>query len=240
MTKTSMVMFDLVETLIRVRGSVGEQYSVVAGKFGIDLEARAVNRAFGPALGEAPPPLAAGTEDEVAAREKAFWRDLVATIVARARREPVRPETFEPYFEALYDHFATAAAWEAYPDTAPALARLKGSGRLVALLTNYDTRVFRLLESLGLGAAFDSVTIPSLAGAAKPSSAIFERALARHGLSAAHAVHVGDSVDEDVKAAEAAGLRGVLLDRGGRLAGASVRCRIESLDELDGVLGDPV
>jgi len=53
------------------------------------------------------------------------------------------------------------------------------------------------------------------AGARKPDPAIFEAALALAGCSAPEAVHVGDTREEDVEGAEAAGIRALLLDRKG-------------------------
>ena len=53
----------------------------------------------------------------------------------------------------------------------------------------------------------------SSAGAAKPSLQIFKRALAKHGVPAGEALHIGDSLREDVQGASAAGIKAVLLHR---------------------------
>ena len=68
-------------------------------------------------------------------------------------------------------------------------------------------------------------------GPANRRPAVFERALALAGASAAEAVHVGDSVEEDVAGARAAGIEPILLSRDGRPAPPGVRC-IASLSEL--------
>jgi putative hydrolase of the HAD superfamily len=52
-------------------------------------------------------------------------------------------------------------------------------------------------------------------GAAKPEPLIFQTALAAAGCAAAAAVHVGDSVAYDVEGARRAGIRPLLLARGG-------------------------
>jgi putative hydrolase of the HAD superfamily len=52
-------------------------------------------------------------------------------------------------------------------------------------------------------------------GAAKPSTAIFARAVAGLGVDAAHVLHAGDGLEEDVHGARAAGLVAVLVDRTG-------------------------
>ena len=67
-------------------------------------------------------------------------------------------------------------------------------------------------------------------GAAKPAPAVFERALELAGVAAADALHVGDSLDNDVAGARAAGIRPLLIVReGSRPAGVEA---IGTLAEL--------
>ena len=56
--------------------------------------------------------------------------------------------------------------------------------------------------------------------------------LARAGVPAEAAVHVGDSLDLDARAASAAGLAAILLDRGGCYPANSWRPTISSLEAL--------
>jgi putative hydrolase of the HAD superfamily len=72
------------------------------------------------------------------------------------------------------------------------------------------------MRGLGIEGLFDTVTIASLAKAAKPAPKIFEIALEKHAVDPGEAMHVGDSVRDDVEGATKAGLTGVLLDRAGR------------------------
>jgi putative hydrolase of the HAD superfamily len=212
---TRAVFFDLAGTLIRVRGGIGAQYAAIARQFGVEADAGAIDRAFKGAFERVgrmvfPRPDAA----EVASLEKEFWKQVVRLILAETGAlQRFGNAQFDRYFDHLFDYFATSAGWTVYPDVVPALDRLKRGRLIVGLITNFDRRVFRLIEALGLSRFIDSVTIPSLAGAAKPEAAIFEYALARHGLRAGEAVQVGDSIRDDVEGARAAGLRGVLIDR---------------------------
>jgi len=65
---------------------------------------------------------------------------------------------------------------------------------------------------LDLRRYFDSVTISSEAGYAKPSPEVFAVAIARHGLKPAEALHVGDSEHHDHDGATAAGIAVALID----------------------------
>lgn len=78
------------------------------------------------------------------------------------------------------------------------------------------------MRGVGIAGYFDSVTISSEAGFAKPAAEIFAVALAKHGLSPAESIHVGDSPAHDAGGATAAGMRSLLIERegvGGQLPG---------------------
>jgi HAD superfamily hydrolase (TIGR01509 family) len=79
-------------------------------------------------------------------------------------------------------------------------------------------------------ALVDDVVTSAEAGAAKPDPAPFRAGLEAAGVSAAEAVHVGDSRENDVAGAAAAGIRALLVDRDGG------RGDIASLAELPAVL----
>ena len=118
----------------------------------------------------------------------------------------------------------------------PALAALRALGSPLGIVSNFDSRVLRILEGLDLARWFESVTLSSQVGATKPDRAIFARALAHHGVDAARALHVGDSPAEDCEGARAAGLRAVLIDRSGRHASRPDLVRVDSLLQLAGIV----
>jgi putative hydrolase of the HAD superfamily len=66
-------------------------------------------------------------------------------------------------------------------------------------------------------------------GACKPDRLLFEAACAALGSSAQHTLHVGDSLEMDLRGAQAAGLLGLHLQRGKQRHAV---WEIESLREL--------
>jgi putative hydrolase of the HAD superfamily len=72
-----------------------------------------------------------------------------------------------------------------------------------------------VLERTGLGGLLDGVVTSASAGARKPDPAIFAPALELAGCDPEEALHVGDTPEEDVDAARAAGIRVLLVDRDG-------------------------
>jgi putative hydrolase of the HAD superfamily len=230
------VFFDLVGTLMRGTKPIGEQYAEHARRFGARPAAARLDAAFRQAISAAAPMAFPGRSfDETALLEREWWRGVVREVVDRAGVSNVLTgETFERFFCSLYDHFTTAAAWELYPDALPALERLRGQGLVLGLITNYDTRVFRVLDAIGLTPYLSAVVIPAHVGAAKPDPAIFAHAVAKAEVAPSDALHVGDEIDDDYRAAESAGLKPVLIDRAGSFRGNDGLRRIESLADLRG------
>jgi putative hydrolase of the HAD superfamily len=231
---TTVVFFDVAGTLIRVRDGVGVQYARVAQRFGVTADPPALEREFPRAFRGAPPMVFPGAPAEaVSGLEREIWRGIVREVFAGADLlRGFRPGAFDAYFDAVYRHFENAAVWDVFPDVIPALATLRAAGCSLGIVSNFDSRVLRILEGLGLARWFETVTLSSQVGAAKPDPAIFERALARHGAEAGRALHVGDSPAEDCEGARAAGLRAVLIDRSGRHAGRGGVARVTSLESL--------
>jgi putative hydrolase of the HAD superfamily len=116
-----------------------------------------------------------------------------------------------------------------YPDAVPALEQLRADGRKLVCVSNWDCSLGEVLERCGLAAHLDGAVSSAEARARKPEPAIFEAALQFAGVGAQEAVHVGDTREEDVAGAEAAGIRALLLDREG---GGDVA----SLEEVAGKL----
>ena len=104
------------------------------------------------------------------------------------------------------------------------------------MISNFDYRIYAILEALELSRHFDSITISSEAGYAKPAPEIFRMALQRHSVPADEALHVGDSEALDVAGAHAAGVAAVLVDPDGRWAG----CLVYAAEAVSRRLGRPM
>ena len=76
-----------------------------------------------------------------------------------------------------------------------------------------------------------------MVGATKPAPAVFRAALALAGAGPEEALHVGDSLDNDVVGARELGMRAVLIARDGAAPVAGVPT-IGALTELPGLLSE--
>jgi len=119
----------------------------------------------------------------------------------------------------------------AFADARPALVAARQRGQRVVVASNWDISLPAVLEQLELTPLLDGIVTSAQVGAAKPALQMFSAALKLARTDAEHAVHVGDSLVQDVCGARAAGLEAVLLRRDGGPGPVGVRT-IATLAEL--------
>lgn len=142
---------------------------------------------------------------------RGFWRDVVDRVTARAGAARASPFAFAE----LYDHFARAAAWRVYDEVPAALSQLAAAGVRLAVVSNWDERLPRLLHELGLAERFAAIVVSAEVGVEKPHPRIFAVAAERLGERPERILHIGDRRLEDVEGAQAAGLQALWLARDG-------------------------
>lgn len=223
------IFFDAAGTLFTVNGSVGEIYARIAREHGKDVLVKDLEVGFRRCFADAPPMAFPGaTSEQILGLEKKWWRDVVHDVFTPLGSFP----KFAEYFDALFSYFARTDAWQLYPETMQTLTMLHERGFRLGVISNFDSRLFGLLDGFGISRFFDPIVISTHAGAAKPEVAIFTQALAVHNLRAVEALHIGDSLHADIVGANAAGLLPVLIDRRGTEAESKSYCLVRNLNEL--------
>jgi putative hydrolase of the HAD superfamily len=117
--------------------------------------------------------------------------------------------------EVTPDQLMAAIRFRAYPDVPPALAELRELGLHLVCVSNWDCSLPDVLARAGLAEHLDGVVTSAVVGARKPDPAIFAAALKVAGCDPGEALHVGDTRDEDIEGARAAGIRALLIRRDG-------------------------
>lgn len=101
----------------------------------------------------------------------------------------------------------------AFPDVAPALARLKARGARLAILSNGDADMLAdAISAAGLAGHFDQVLTVHEAGVYKPSPLVYRLAVDRLGV-APQAISFQSSNRWDICGAKVAGFRCVWINR---------------------------
>jgi len=139
-------------------------------------------------------------------------RDLAPHLHREAYLHVLRESGLaDHHAEALYNRVIDPSSWTPYPDTAVVLKGLHRQGIKTAVVSNIAFDVRPAFAAIGVADYVDEFVLSFEVGAIKPDAAIFETALARLGVEAAHAVMVGDS-DEADGGARAVGCGFALVD----------------------------
>jgi putative hydrolase of the HAD superfamily len=206
------VTFDATGTLFQPR-DLGATYASVLARHGIEIEPAELGSLV-PEVWRELACRARPERDRFAAHPdgaRGFWRDVAARVCLLAGREP--PPLFA--LAELFEAFARPEAWYVYPEVEATLAALLGRGLRLAIVSNWDERLPRLVTRLGLAGRFAAIVYSQEVGVEKPHPAIFAAALDRLQIAADEALHVGDRRLEDVEGARAAGLEALWLERDG-------------------------
>lgn len=223
---TRAVFFDAVGTLLFPRPDAPTAYAAVARRAGLAISPAAVRDRFVETyrIQEAADRAAGWVTSED--RERDRWR----TVVGAALRGVPDPDAC---FRELYEHFARPDAWRVAPDAAAVVAELLGSGFVVGIGSNYDARLWSVLDGFPELAPLRERTVVSAAvGFRKPAREFFAEVVRVAGCEASEIVFVGDDVENDYLGATAAGLQAVVLDT--RREVAALMNRVRSLSDLLG------
>jgi putative hydrolase of the HAD superfamily len=199
------VLFDAVGTLIYPRPSVAEIYTEVGARFGSSLTFADIRPRFAAAYRRV-----FRECDDLATngdRERERWQAVVAEVFADV------PHAVEPIFAALWDHFAQPQHWELYDDVAPVWRELSSRGFVLAIASNFDSRLRQILAGHDLLADCPHVFVSSEIGHAKPSPEYYRAVERRLAACPEEILIVGDDLENDVVAPRRAGWRALALTR---------------------------
>ena len=219
------VFFDVGNTLLKADPPVPEVFARVARRLGYPITVRDVE------------PFMAEVDEFYEAeylkdgdfwcdhdRAVNLWLDMYTILANRCELKGDIPHLAQ----AVYDEYLDPSNWSLFGDVQACLKGLKRRGFKLGVISNWDATLERLLRSIGSLPYLDDVVASAAVGYRKPSSAIFEIALDRMGVDAAHTIHVGDLPEADGDGAFNAGIRPVIIDRTGRFPD----CRYETIPVL--------
>lgn len=164
--------------------------------------------------------------------EADFWRGFLNRVRSLLDGGTISDESFA----TLSEHFRRPESWAVFDDVFPVLDALAARGVSLAIVSNWDSFLPRLLELKGLGGGrFAAVSVSAIEETGKPGSEIFLRTCRRLGVAPGEALHVGDSPRDDYEGARAAGLQALLLDR--KDQHHRIPDRIRSLSQIPARIG---
>lgn len=228
---TRAVFFDVGSTLLHPYPSVSEICRQVLAEAGHDRDLDTIDALM---------PVVDAYYENRYSEDDTFWvsddktNDVWVEMYSLLARGLGLEEDAERLARRVYEEFGHASRWRVYEDVMPVITRLRNNGMLIGVISNWDRRLARLLDALGVGTLLDTVVSSADVGLHKPDPRIFKLACARLGIAPHEAVHVGDHHYADIVGASSAGMRPVLIDRRGTYANSRA---ISSLYALEAYLG---
>ena len=222
------IFFDAADTLFYIEKGLGNTYASVAKKHGADPDPGALKKAFSKAFTTAPP-LAFGSvsDEERKVLEKNYWRDIVESVY----NEVGMFDGFDNHFEELFEVFRSDA-WAIFPETKEVLTELKEKEYKLGIISNFDSRVYDVMNNLEIHEYFDSFVISSEAGHAKPNPNIFHIALKDIESDPLECMHIGDNIYNDFHGARSLGIQALVLDRENDYESIGDQHKITNLEEI--------
>ena len=206
-----IVLFDAVGTLIYPDPPVAQVYFDAGSRHGSKLAQPQIAERFRAVF--------AGACDEQATseeRERSRWRDIVSQVFSDVSGEQ------EALFEELWQHFARAKHWSVFADVAPAWQSLMTAGVRIGIASNFDQRLVGICRQLSPLDTAEHVFQSAALGYSKPHPAFFQAIQQRLDIPPQAIFMVGDSQENDIAPAQAAGWAAVRVDRQSESAHANV------------------
>lgn len=201
---THYIAFDAAGTLFEPAEPIANIYAGVFSGHGFDIPATAWKSAFREAFLSAPEPVFPENGDGETI-EKDWWLQLV---LQAAKSVGIQPNTHAvtTAFEEIFAYYATGASWKLFPETETVLSSLKSRGIALAITSNFDSRIHRVVKELGIARHFDLILTSADARARKPSPHIIHKLFELTGATHSNTCITGDSLTHDKGAAEAAAI----------------------------------
>lgn len=211
------VVFDAVGTLLHAAPPVASVYHDTGRRHGSALSTSNISRRLKSAMAMHFPGQSSSEE-----LERARWSRVVADTFSDVADTSA-------LFEELWQHFARAEHWHVAAEVGGLWQRLRASGYMIVVASNFDARLIEISEQLDPLNEADAVFVSSLIGHSKPDREFFRAIEQSLYLTSDELLMIGDDPVNDCEGAQQAGWQSLLLDHN---TGADCRHVISSLREI--------
>jgi putative hydrolase of the HAD superfamily len=226
MKPVRVIVFDAVGTLIHTRPPVAAIYHAIGQQFGSRLDQPTIAARFKELFGDL---FERSGLSPARPFSDATHRQLWQTLVTRLFTD--LGDT-GPLFDVLWDRFADPTTWAVYPDVMPTLIELRSAGYRLAIGSNFDSRLHRIIASLPELQPIERMFTIAETQFAKPDRRFFDHIATTLSVAPPECLMVGDSLRDDIHGPLAAGWQAIHLDRSATSHGATGFGIVQSLGQL--------
>lgn len=236
-----IVLFDAVGTILYPDPPVIETYFHSGQRFGSSLSSDQITSRFAKARadvfqtgrsshGSEARAFSLPSSDSI---ERDLWFRLVQQIFDDV-------QSIEPLFDELWHHFANPEHWREFNDVGSCFEQLKMMGAIVAIASNFDSRLIRIARAKPASQRADHIFYSSQIGARKPDPRFYEaiQISLSQDLSNQHLkfAMVGDDLENDCRTPSKLGWLSWCLDRKQRFT--ELESTIPNLSVIPKLMGE--
>ncbi len=185
-----VISFDATGTLFDPNPSLGATYSEVLEQFDIHIPDTELEMKFMMSFHKYP---LVPTEELNEKTAKHRWQLIT--------RDMLPDEYTNEIFDVLWTEFGKGIRWMRKPKIRATLTRLKEQGYKLIVLSNWDKRLYRILEELDLLHFMDHVFISTELGMEKTNRGVFEKVASAISEKPENILHIGNDKNSDYKMA---------------------------------------
>jgi len=202
------ITFDVGNTLLRPYPSVGQVMSEVLQRFGHEIPASVLDSEMGA--------FDRYYTDEYE-KDESFWaeearqREMWINGFAQVCRAVGVDRDLDAISHACYDEFDISGRWKLFEGVEETIEELHRRGYKMGIISNWGAGLEELLDDIGLGQYFETVTASAAAGFHKPMPQAFYLTVDALDVLPEETIHVGDHPTADVEGSAAIGMHPVLI-----------------------------
>jgi len=197
----SVLVFDAVGTLIRPIHSVSQTYFEFGQRFGSQMSKPEIKIRFGKLFND----YFRSGDPTSESDEHQNWQNLVAQLFLDVNDT-------NQLFQSLWNYFANPTSWQLFDDIIPNWSRLMLQSNSIAIASNFDARLRKILNAHPPLNKIDALFISSEIGWPKPAPRFFRAIINRFGSNSIY-TFVGDDPICDIEPAQKLGWKTFLLNR---------------------------
>ena len=199
-SSVNIISFDATGTLFDPFPSIGAIYAEVLQEHGVyrtepELEMRFIVE-FHKSRQHTP-------EEINEKSERKRWKKVVRGVL--------EDDYSKEIFNSLWERLGSGDCWKPKIRIRRTLKALAEDGNKLIITSNWDHRLYGILNELGLTPYFDNIFISSELGVEKPSESVFMKVADALGASPSTLLHIGNSEGDDFLPALRAGWNALLL-----------------------------